>query len=197
MANTNRPYGLRPVGTLGHACYCGKVMRFYVPADNSNAIFLGDTVVLAGTSDVQWIYTDDSYSPEAAVGAAASIVAGVMVGVEPVHTDLSITYRKASTAMYIYVDVDPMTIYSMQGDSTVFTVANAAGLNATITATGGDTTTGRSKFVLTNPQASATEDLLILNVDPAPDNEIGAYMRFYVKLNLHQFGPGAVRVGIS
>ena len=197
MANTNRPFGLRPVGTIGHAAYVGKVQRFYVPADNANAIFIGDTVVLAGTSDVQRIYPDDSYSPEAAVGAAASVVAGVCVGVEPVWTDLSINYRKASTAMYIYVDVDPMTVYSMQGDSTVFTVANAAGLNATITATGGDTATGRSKFVLTNPQASATEDLLVLNADPAPDNEIGAYMRFLVKLNLHQFGPGIVRVGIS
>lgn len=197
MANSNKPYGLRPVGTLGQASYVGKVMRFYVPADNANAIFIGDTVVLAVSSDVQRIYADDSYSPEAAVGAAAAIAAGVCVSVEPVFTDLSINYRKASTAMYIYVDVDPMTVFSMQGDSTVFTVANAAGLNATITATGGDTATGRSKFVLTNPQVSATEDLLIIGVDPAPDNEIGAYMRFLVKLNLHQFGPGIVRVGVT
>ena len=195
MANSNKPFGLRPVGTLGQGCYTGKVQRFYVPADNSTAIFIGDTVVLASSSDAQKLYGDDSYSPEVAVGTASTIQTGVCVGIEPVWTDLSITYRKASTAMYIYVDTDPMTIYSMQGDSTVFTVADV-GLNATITATAGDTTTGRSKFVLTNPQASATEGLLILNIDPAPDNEVGAYMRFLVKLNLHQFG-ASVRVGIS
>lgn len=197
MANTNKPYGLRPVGTLGHACYCGKVQQFFVPADNSNAIFIGDTVILASNSDVQRVNADDAYYPEAAVGAAGSIVVGVCVGIIPAPADLTINYRKASTAMYILVDTDPMTVYSMQGDSTAFTVANASGLNATITATGGSTTTGRSAFVLTNPQASASEDLLIVGVDPAPDNEIGAYMRFLVKLNLHQYGPGVVRVGIS
>ncbi len=197
MANTNKPYGLRPVGTMGAHSYNGQLRQFAVPADNSNAIFIGDTVVLAGTSDVMRVNADDAYYPEAAVGAAAAIVIGVCVGVVPVPTDLSINYRKASTFMYILVDTDPNTIYSIQGDSTVFTVANAAGLNATITATGGSTVTGRSKFVLTNPQASATEDLLIIGVDPAPDNEIGAYMRFLVKLNLHQFGPGIVRVGVS
>jgi len=196
MANTNRPFGLRPVGTIGHAAYVGKVQRFYVPADNSNAIFIGDTVVLAGTSDAQRIYPDDSYSPEVAVGAAAAIVAGVVVGIEPVWTDLSINYRKASTAMYVYVDTDPMTIYSIQGDSTVFTVADV-GNNGNLTATAGDTTTGRSKFVLTSIAQDATDDFLILNIDPAPDNEVGAYMRFLVKLNLHQFASGIVRVGVS
>ena len=196
MANTNKPFGLRPVKTLGHACYVGKIEKFYVPADNANAIFIGDTVVLASSSDAQKLYPDDAYYPEVAVGSAAAVVAGVCVGVEPLPTDLSINYRKASTAMYVFVDVDPMTIYSMQGDSTVFTVAQV-GLNATITATAGSTTTGRSNFVLTNPQASATEDLLILGIDPDPNNEVGAYMKFLVKLNLHQFGPGAVRVGIS
>ncbi len=165
MANSNRPFGLRPVGTLGQAGYVGKVRRFYVPADNSTAIFIGDTVVLATSSDAQRLYADDSYSAEVAIGSAGAVVAGVCVGIEPVWTDLSINYRKASTAMYIYVDVDPMTLYSMQGDSTVFTVAQV-GLNATITATAGDTATGRSKFVLTNPQASATEDLLIVDIDP-------------------------------
>ena len=196
MANTNKPFGLRPVGTIGHASYVGKVQQFYVPADNANAIFIGDTVVWATSSDAQAVNPDEALYPEAAVGSAGAIVVGVCVGVVPVPADLSITYRKASTAMYILVDVDPMTIYSMQGDSTVFTVAQV-GLNATITATGGSTTTGRSNFVLTNPQASATEDLLILGIDPDPQNEVGAYMKFLVKLNLHQYGPGIVRVGIS
>ena len=196
MSNSNKPYGFRPVGTLGNASYAGSVRKFAVPADNANAIFIGDTVVLAGTSDAMAVYPGDVLVPEVAVGAAAAIVVGVCVGVEPKYSDLTINYRKASTFMYIFVDVDPMTIYSVQGDSTVFAVTQI-GLNATITATGGDTATGRSKFVITNPQASATEDVLILGVDPAPDNGVGAYMRFLVKLNLHQFASGVVRVGVA
>lgn len=196
MANTNKPYGFRPVGTLGNASYAGNVRKFAVPADNANAIFIGDTVVLAGTSDAMAVYPGDVLVPEVAVGSAGAIVVGVCVGVEPKYSDLSINYRKASTFMYVFVDVDPMTIYSVQGDSSTFAITQV-GLNATITATGGDTATGRSKFVITNPQASAAEDVLILGLDPDPGNEVGVYTKFLVKLNLHQFASGIVRVGIS
>lgn len=194
MANSDRPYGFRPVGTLGSAGYAGRIQKFYVPADNATAIFIGDTVVAAGTSDAQVLYPGDAYAPEAAVGAATSKVLGVCVGVEPLYSDLTINYRKASTAMYIYVDTDPNTIYSVQGDSTVWTVADVM-CNATITATAGSTTTGRSKFVITAPTADAAKGTLILNIDPDPQNEVGAYMKFLVKLNLHQFGTAIV--GIS
>lgn len=194
MANANKPYGFRPVGTLNAASYTGQVRKFYVPADNATAIFIGDIVVAATTSDAQRVDADDVLYPEAAVGAATSKVLGVCVGVQPVPSDLSINYRKASTAMYIFVDVDPNTIYSVQGDSTVWTVADVM-CNATITATTGSTTTGRSAMVITAPTADAAKGTLIIGVDPDPDNEVGAYWKMLVKLNLHQFGTAIV--GIS
>lgn len=193
MANSNAPFGFRPVGTLNAASYSGKIRKYYVPADNANAIFIGDTVVAAGTSDAQILYPGDAYAAEAAVGAATSKVLGVCVGVEPLYSDLTVNYRKASTAMYIYVDTDPNTIYSVQGDSTAFTVADV-GSNATITATAGSTATGRSAMVITAVGADATKGVLILNIDPDPKNEVGAYMKFLVKLNLHQFGTAIVGI---
>jgi len=194
LSNTNKPFGFKLVGTLTGHPMNGAIKKYYVPADNSNAIFIGDTVVAAGTSDAQILYAGDAYAPEAAVGAATSKVLGVCIGVEPCYSNLSINYRKASTAMYIYVNTDPLALYSVQGDSTVFTVADI-GLNATITCTGGDTATGRSKFVVTSASADAAKGVLLVGIDPDPNNEVGAYMKFLVKLNLHQFGTAIV--GIS
>lgn len=194
MANSNAAYGFRPVGTLNAASYSGQVRKYAVPADNATAIFIGDIVTMAGTSDAMAVYPGDVLYPEAAVGAATSKVLGVCVGIEPLYSDLSVNYRKASTFMYIYVDTDPNTIYSVQGDSTVWTVADI-GCNATITATGGSTTTGRSAMVITAPTADAAKGALIIGVDPDPNNEVGAYWKMLVRLNLHQFGTAIV--GIS
>jgi hypothetical protein len=194
MANSNTPFGFRPVGTINGASYNGQVRKFYVPADNGTAIFIGDIVVAATTSDVQILYPQDAYQAEAAVAATTSKVLGVCVGVEPLYSDLTVNYRKASTAMYIYVDTDPNTIYSVQGDATVWTVADVM-CNATITATAGSIATGRSAMVITAPTADAAKGTLILNIDPDPQNEVGAYMKFLVKLNLHQFGTAII--GIS
>lgn len=197
MANTNAPYGLRPVGTMNSASYNGKAQKFYVPADNATAIHIGDTVEIAGTGSAQAVYPIDVLRPEVAEGTQADVhTLGVVVGIEPLYSDLSVNYRKASTAMYILVDTDPQTIYSVQGDSGTWT-AEDVHLNANITVTAGSNTTGRSNFVITTPTADAAKDTLIIGVDPALDNETGAYMRFLVLLNLPQYGFNARTVGLT
>jgi hypothetical protein len=194
LSNLNKPYGFKLVGTLKGNPMNGMTRKYAVPADNATAIFIGDIVVAAGTSDAMAIYPQDVLYPEATVGATTSKVLGVCLGVEPAYNDLTINYRKASTFQYIYVHTDPNAIYSVQGDSTVWAIANI-GLNATITATAGSTATGRSAMVITAPTADAAKGTLIIGVDPDPTNEMGAYCRLLVKLNLHQFGTAIV--GIS
>jgi hypothetical protein len=194
LANTNKAYGFRPVGTLGNASYAGNVRKFFV--SSATAIFIGDTVKLAATASAAALYPNDVLYPEAEIAAQGSIVIGVCVGVEPVYSDLTINYRKASVDMYIYVDVDPMTIYSVQGDSGAWVVSNI-GLNANVTVGAGSTTTGRSTTVITTPTADAGKDTLIIGVDPDPGNEVGVYWKMLVKLNLHQFASGIVRLGID
>jgi hypothetical protein len=196
VANTDKPYGFRPVGTIGNASYAGKVEKYWVPSGTTGAIFIGDTVKLAATGVAEALYPTDVIRGEVEIGAQGSIVCGVCVGIEPYYADLSVNYRKASTGMYVYVDIDPMTIYSVQGDSGTFTTS-MLGLNANITVTGGSTATGRSKTVITTPTADAAKDTLILGVDPDPGNEMGVYTKFLVKLNLHQYASGVVRLGID
>lgn len=189
MANSNKPYGFKLVGSLKGAPLNFMTRKYYVPSTYGTAIFIGDIVLTDGTAGS--LNPDDVLYPGAIVGATTSLVLGVCVGVQPSYPDLTINYRKASTGMYIYVHTDPQAVYSVQGDSTVFAVTDV-GLNATITATAGDTATGRSKMVITAPSASAAKGTLIVGVDPALDNEMGAYCRFLVKLNLHQFGTAIV-----
>lgn len=195
MANSNTPFGLRPVQTLGAPNYVGKIEKFYVPSTDATAIGLGDPVTIVGAGGL----SADGY-PIATRGSSTAVVCGVMVGVVPIPTDLTLTYRKASTGMYILVDTDPNTIYEIQEDSVGGYVALADGTkNANYVLGTVDTTTGNGKTMLDSSavSASATKDLLMLRPVTAADNVFpGNYTKWLVKLNLHQYASGVVRVGV-
>ena len=143
MANENKPFGLRPHSSLNGSPYSGTVRQFYVPATATTAIFIGDPVKLAGTEGS--VNPDDAKFPSAIIAAINNNMVGVCVGVIPSYGDLDINYRKASTAMYILVDVDPQTVFEIQGDSDTWAGADV-GLNSSITFTAGSTTTGTSNY---------------------------------------------------
>jgi hypothetical protein len=191
MGNSNRPYGLRPVSSLDGSPLNGRVSKFYVPATDGTAIFIGDLVKTGGTAGQ--LNAGDPYYPTATVAASGDTVLGVCVGVEPLPGNLSYNYRVASVGMYIFVDTDPRSIYSIQTDSVGAAVADI-GLNATITVGGGSTVTGMSTSVISGATLAAgnTLDTLVVGFDPAPDNVAGAYARVLVKLNLHQYGTAIV-----
>jgi len=90
MANVNAPNGFVPVGTIGQNGYVGKVERFYVPSTTAGAIGIGDPVCLLTS-----LHTDGT--PQAIRATSTAKVVGVCVGIELVPTDLTLTYRKAST----------------------------------------------------------------------------------------------------
>lgn len=195
MSNSNKPMGLKPVGTIGQAGYVGKLERFYVPSTDATAIGIGDPVTLTGAGG---LHTDGT--PIVTRGSVGGVCAGVMVGVELTPTDLSLTYRKASTGMHILVDTDPNTIYEIQEDSVGGAIALADGTkNASLVLGTVDTTTGNGKTQVdsSTAAASATLDLLLLRPALGEDNTPAvAYCKWLVKLNLHQFASGVVRVGV-
>lgn len=195
MANPNVPMGLRPVSTIGQSGYCGKIEAFNVPATDGTAIGLGDTVSLVGGLSADGL-------PIVARGTVGGIPVGVMVGVKLNPTDLTMTggYRKASTAMTILVDTDPNTVYEIQEDSVGGSISLANGTkNASLILGTVDTVTGNSKTMVDSSTAAATAtfDLLLLRPAPAVDNTPAAsYCKWLVKLNLHQYAAGIVRVGV-
>lgn len=190
MANSNKPFGLRPVGTLNGASWNGGVRKFYVPATDGNAIYVGDMVKLAGTEGS--LYAGDPPVPTVAIAAANDVVVGVVVGVEPLYTDLSLNYRKASTGMYVMVCCDPQTVYEVQGDADTYAAADV-GFNMTLTVAAGSAVTGYSASVADQSTAAntATLDLQVLGTVRSPDNDLtGGYPLLLVKLNNCQYVDG-------
>lgn len=191
MANANKPFGLRPYSTLSGSSRSGTVRMYYVPATDNTAIFVGSPVKLAGTEGS--LYAGDPPVPTVTIITSGDATVGVMVGVVPLPTDLSLNYRKASTGMYILVNTDPETIYLVQGDSDTYDAADV-GFNMNLTVGTGSTTTGVSNAVADQSSAAntATLDLQILGSAPVPGNDLtGGYPLLLAKLNNYQYVDGA------
>jgi hypothetical protein len=190
MANQDKPFGLRPHSSLNNSPYCGNVRMFYVPSTTGTAIFIGDPVKLGGTEGK--LNPDDAPMPTVVIGTINDVMVGVVVGIIPVRTDLEILYRKASTSMYVLVDVDPNTIFELQGDLDTWD-AGDVGYNMSLTFTTGSTVTGVSAMVADQSTAAntATLDLQVLGSKPSVDNDLtGAFPLILVRLNNHQYVDG-------
>lgn len=189
MANADAARGLSPVAYLSGACYTGAANRYYVPASDGTAIYVGGLVKLAGSADA-----DGTPSVTGNV-ATGNPVVGVVTSVEFVTRDSTI-YRAASTERYVYVADDPNLLFEVQEDSVggalaVTAVGNTADL---IGFTAGSAITGLSTIEIDSSTATATgngtEDVLIVRLSRRPDNAIGANADWLVRLNNHQFVDG-------
>jgi hypothetical protein len=191
--NTNAPMGLRPVGTLGSAGYTGRVQVFSTSTSDTQAIGIGDPVVLSGTADTDGIPTVTRLTQ-----AGTTAIVGALVGVAPDPTDLTLGYRKASTAMKCLVDTDPNTIYEIADSSSAQTTCIAAtdvGNNATLALGTVDTTTGNGKTVLgTTIGTTTTLNVKIIGLSPRVGNAIGDYAKYEVLINNHNYRTGTAGI---
>lgn len=182
MANTNTPFGMRPVRHRNGASYNGAVTRYHVPASDGTALFLGDPVIIAGSADADGVATVTR-----ATAAGGAYLLGSVVGVEPI-TNYSTVYRPASTAAYVLIADDPDLIFEIQEDAVGGALAAAdVGLNADLIAGTGSTITNLSAFQLdTSTKAvTATLQLRIHGFVQRADNEIGANAKVLASINLH------------
>lgn len=187
MANADAPFGLRPARYLSGAPYAGAVNRYFVPATDGTAIYIGGLVKIAGSADADGVMTVTGNV------ASGDAVIGVVVGVEPI-TDESTTYRAASTARYVFVADDPNLLFEVQEDSVGANLA-AANVGGTAELTGftsGSTTTGLSAIEIDSSDlgTDAADDVFIYGLVRRPDNEIGANAKWLVRLNNHQIVDG-------
>lgn len=184
MANSDNAKGLRPVRYQGGAAYTGAANRYYVPASDGTAIYLGGLVKPAGSADASGVM---SVTGNVSTGNA---VLGVVVGVEPVTAESTI-YRVASTERYVLVADDPNLVFEIQDDSDGGDLAAAnVGNTADLTGfTSGSTASGASSIEIDSSTATAsgdgTEDVLILGLVQSGDNEIGTNAKWLVRLNNH------------
>jgi hypothetical protein len=182
MANTNAPFGARPVRYLSGAAWNGKCNLYYIPAADGTATFVGDFVKPYGEATAAGI-------PQVIADTKGSThTIGVVVGFVPDPTNLSLNYRAASTLRGVYVVDDPNVIFEMQEDSDGAALAVAdVGENCDVIATAGDTTTGYSKFVIdSSDHKTATAQVRILRLAQRPNNAVGNYAVWEVLINEHE-----------
>lgn len=185
MANNNTPFGLRSVSGVSNGPLNGGVRQYSVAAGDGTAIYIGDLVKNAGTSQV----INGETMSDVVIAATGDVFAGVVVGVLPVTRD-SLSYRAASTQRVLLVDDDPNALFEVQeiGTGTPFT-ANDIGLNCNVSVVAGSTVTGLSGTVLDNATEATTNtlDVKIVGLVNRPDNAVGAFAKWLVRINRHRF----------
>lgn len=185
MANPDIPSGFTPVRYVSGAPYNGAVNQYSTAAGDATAIFIGDPVILSGTSQT----IDGNIYSDVDQAATGDRVVGVVVGVKPVTWESTI-YRAASTQRILYVADDPNLLFEIQEVSggTALT-ANDIGLNANFVVGTGSTTTGLSGVELNNSGEATTNtlDVKIVGFVNRPNNAIGEHAKWLVRINRHQF----------
>jgi len=184
MANTDTPFGLKPVQHRNGAAYAGEFRLYSTPTGDGTAIYIGDPVILLGTSQTinGKIYSDVKQA------ATGNVVTGVVVGVVP-DTQDSLRYRAISTKRLLMVADNPDLLFEIQEVSggTALT-ANDIGLNANFVVGTGSTVTALSGVELNNVGEADTNtlDLHILGFSNRENNEVGEHAKYLVTINRHQ-----------
>jgi hypothetical protein len=213
MANTSSLFGFKPIKYLNGAPWNGKVGVYYASASDTAVIYKGDMVAMQGTASK---YESTGKYPCVTRAGVSSIMVGVAIGFSTVPyisadpTNLFLSKRTASTAMYVFVVDDPMVIFEAQ-ESEVTAAIAAALVYSDVMANGkislgagaaagtlGNDTTGTSYMginsidVHTNAGSAATEAIKVLRLADKENNALGAYAVWEVMINQHYFGSGSI-----
>lgn len=190
MANTNAPFGMRPVRYASGAPYNGACNAYFATGATGD-IFIGDPVIINGTSNTTEFA---GYAPgtlpgiQIALDGTGDPITGVCVGVLAVTRD-STPYRATSTDRIIMVADDPNLIFHVQQDAGGAIISTDVGLNVVLAVGTGSTATNRSAWVIagaTAPAATAAYQLYLERLAPLPNNAIGDYAVWEVSINNHQ-----------
>ena len=191
MANPDAAFGLRPVGHLSGASWNGKVNMYLYNA--ANTLFMGDPVVLAGSSGAAGTVVNGIDVEGMATilrAAAGDALLGVVVGFLPLQSNLEVLHAQASVNRIALVVDDPSTVFEIQEDSVGNNIdANMVGLcTDMITYAAGNTTTGRSIIELdSSDTATSAGQFRILGLSKRVGNAIGANALWRVAIAEHVF----------
>ena len=197
MANANSPRGLVPYAYMSGAPYNGAVRTYYVPSGNGTALYIGDPV------DIVQNNSDGNGVPVAEIATAGSThaILGAFMGISNNAGQFTIpllqsqpVYLPAGQAAYIYVCDDPFLLYWVQensiggGGTSGAMVSGASGGNTNLIAGAGSTYSGYSGWqldssLLSQAGSDGTLQIRIIQALQEPDNAIGPYCKWMVKIN--------------
>ena len=186
MANSNNPFGMRPLGNLS-ATGAQKQYGYLIKEDYGTNIFQGDLVRLVGG------YIERlSGATQAAVGVFNGCYYTDPVTGKPTWSNKFIA--NAAFTVDIQADIidDPSQLFLIQADSQVIVQADI-GENVGVAYGTGSTTTGQSAMTTTGaPDTTQANTLKIVGLYAEPGNELGAYAKLVVKINNHSYGSAGV-----
>lgn len=194
MANTNAPFGLRPVCHLDGSPYNGQARLYSIASSYAVALAIGDPVISSGTSDTNGI-------PGIALAAATGPIRGVIVGLgtkEGLIADpskLDSTVRAASTVGvgYALVVDDPTVIFEVQevGTGTAL-AATEIGLNTNLVLGANNGYVSGWQVDNNTEDVTATLQVRLLGLVRRPGNAFGLYAKHLVMINAHELRVGQV-----
>jgi hypothetical protein len=191
MANTDKAFGLRPLGKVGSNVNNDGDTQYRIASNTPDAIFQGDTVTLSG-----------GFLIKATPGAAN--ILGVFLGCEysdptTKKTTFKNFYPGAIVADDIVASVvdDPNALFLVQASGVA--ANTCVGLNADLVQTvAGNTTTGVSGLELSTGTLAADADLNVKVVGissvPGEGDVTTAHANLIVKINEHLYSAPTVGV---
>lgn len=202
-------FGLRPVRMRGGRNYEGGTKKYYITGTHE-AIGIGSPVVKTGDMNSSVIKTGlstyDIGTLHNVTGDAASVVGdglpltGVVVSIEPIMSDLSLTYVAADATAVLNVCDDPDVIFELQASAAI-TAANSVGLNGVLYNAGVNTGSGISSIQLDatsdTPAADASNQVLILGPARRPTLDYTDKPVFEVLIINHTESQANLSIGIS
>ena len=185
MANVDAPFGFRPVRYISGAPYNGAVNPYWIKNTSNNAVFIGDPVIVQGTSNTATIEVPGAGSflpgtlPEILKTAAGdgNPSTGIIVSFAADPTALETTHRVNATERVAYVCDDPDVIFHCQGDSAATIGVGDISNNADFIKThSGSTVTGISGMEVDSgtQSADASNQLIVLRLANIVGNDLSA-----------------------
>lgn len=183
MTNVNNPTGARAIGSFNTAKIDLKVNKYVTSISDSTPLYVGDCVSTSGSSSLTGI-------PVCTKAGDTGEIRGVVVSIEPLHTEEDSIYRKASTERIIHVCDDPYVMLEMQVNGTL--TAADVGKFANKVSSGGDNITGLSDTQIDLTTVSTiSRQFKIIGVIQREGNELGLYSKVRCIIHDHELQHGA------
>jgi hypothetical protein len=182
MANSNNPFGMRPLGNLS-ATGAQKQYGYLIKEDYGTNIFQGDLVRIVG-GYIQRL----SGADQTAVGVFNGVFYNDPVTGKPTWSNKFIANAAYTVDLQADIIDDPSQLFLIQADSQVIVQADI-GENVGVAYGSGSVTTGQSAMTTTGaPGTTQGNTLKIVGLYNEPGNELGAYAKLVVKINNHSYG---------
>lgn len=189
MANFNAPKGLTPVSHINGGGWNGKTSRYFIPASDTNAFYIGDVVQsLVGSADGMVNGQIVVGVPQVTKAGLLSNPRGVIVGIEPDQhgNGERVVPAVKLRGYFVMVADDPLLIFQVQANNSTTLATTAVGKYADLAVSAAASGQGVSGTML--DVATLTTVPLTLRVLGAALGDFSANTQLLVCFNWHELG---------